>query len=477
MRRKLLSRVSLVACGALVVACTAPSQDDAGERTDRISDAIIGGTYDTTHEAVVAVAQTQGLCSGTLVKVDPATGAGWVLTAAHCVATPPQVVLQGPDYEDKPLYYKVVGYAAHPGYTGAVDSSYDFAVVRVIGTDATTPTIPALASAQDNLSAGKSVTSVGYGKTQTADTPKNSRRKRITLNVGQVSTNKLSFGFAGGGTCQGDSGGPVLYVVGGKEYVAGVHSYVVGDCTQGSVSGRIAPSSAWLQGELAKTPTGDACGLCRDKVFYGKNACALDQAACLAGTACKGFVDCLKNCSTPGACQAECEKRFPLGVGPQVALETCECRAGCAATCGPAICGGAAKCGYRLKAGDCQACLESSCCGEVGAAAKDGLGYQCLQSGGTYAGCGANEPYQKLAVCRKKCSACTGVIPEPTVDPEAPVDPAAEPAPPAAPEKQSVTTTRSGCSAAAGAMPMAWWPVLAALGVALLARRRLSRSR
>jgi hypothetical protein len=377
------------------------------------------------------------------------------------------MVLAGPDFEDKPLYYKVVGYAAHPSYTGDVASSYDFAVVRVIGTDGTTPTISALASAQDNLSAGKTVTSVGYGKTQTADTPKNSRRKQVTVSVSQTSTNKLSFAFAGGGTCQGDSGGPVLYTVGGKEYVAGVHSYVVGDCTQGSVSGRIAPSGSWLAGELAKPLTGDACTLCREKVFYGKNACAVDQAACVADPACKGYIDCNRNCPTAGTCQPDCEKQFPLGVGPQLALETCECRAGCASTCGAAICGGAAKCGYRLKAGDCQTCLEASCCDELAAAAKEGLGYQCLKSGGTYAGCASDAPYQKLAVCRKKCASCAGVIAEPTVDPEAPADPGAEPAPPA-PPKQTLTTTRSGCSAARAGMAPDAWPLALSIGLALL---------
>ncbi len=80
----------------------APSGD---ERVTRTQQAIIGGALDTTHAAVVTLRSAPSgggffECSGTLVKIDPATGVGWVLTAGHCLSNwKPQTVLLGEDPE------------------------------------------------------------------------------------------------------------------------------------------------------------------------------------------------------------------------------------------------------------------------------------------------------------------------------------------------------------------------------------------
>src|SRR2546430_11092494 len=81
----------------LVAACSSTSSPKS-ESTGTTASPIINGQLDTTHDAVVAIALQQGneggLCSGTIVKIDAATNIGWVLTAAHCVAISPVLVIQ-----------------------------------------------------------------------------------------------------------------------------------------------------------------------------------------------------------------------------------------------------------------------------------------------------------------------------------------------------------------------------------------------
>lgn len=468
---------------ALVAAAAACTTEPAGLPPERAASAeqpIIGGQYDTTHEAVVAIAQDQGLCTGTIVKTDPATGVLWVLTAAHCVTSPPRYVIQGPDFNaTSALLYEVLDYTPHPSYTGAVDSSYDLAIVRAAGADATTPTIPYLKPAQDNLSAGKTILALGYGKVQPTDPePPQSRRKSISLSVSQVSATKIAFDFQSGGTCQGDSGGPDLYTIAGKEYVAGVHSYGVGGCTGTSVSGRISAAATWADNEVAKAPAGSACTICQKSAFSGKNACANDQAACAGNRDCTNFVECVNACKDD-ACRATCEGKYPLGVGPAYAVSYCSCLAGgCKSSCGVG-CFGTPVCGYKISGADCRTCVESSCCSELQAAAKDGRGYDCIKTGGADPQCAKNAAYQKLAACQtSKCAVCKGSLGDGTATDPPPGDPA--PTDPAASSSSSGGGggggDSGGCSAApssrAGALGLA--PLALALLAVARRRRRAS---
>jgi len=410
LRKKILVFAPL----ALAIAC----QSQQEERTASTSQAIIGGSADTTHDAVVAQLQDQGLCSGTFIKVDATTGVGYILTAAHCVTQAPKVVIQGPSVQaPTALTYDVLDYASHPSYTGEVDSNFDIAVVRVAGADASTPVIPILRPAQDNLSAGKTIVSVGFGKTSPSDTEDlDPIRKKISLSVGSVSSTKLSFSYQNGGTCQGDSGGPVLYTVGGKEYVAGIHSYVVGGCTNGAVSGRVSAAVAFIDQELAKQPAGiKPCDQCQKNLFSGKNVCATAQRECLGDPTCAAYSECLGKCSN-AACRSACDKQYPLGVGPLRAVGFCACDNGCKSLCGLS-CSSAPKCGIVRSNSKCDTCLDASCCDETNFAADDGLGYQCLSTKGAFTGCSGSKTYQAVLKCQaQKCKdACSD---EPAPPPE-----------------------------------------------------------
>ena len=105
----------LLPAAALVVACS--SSDPPSELVGQSSSAIINGQLDTTHQAVVMLysqsGDKAGLCSGTIVKIDPTTHIGWVATAAHCVEAQPSIVIQGNDFLGSDvLRYEVVDFAA-----------------------------------------------------------------------------------------------------------------------------------------------------------------------------------------------------------------------------------------------------------------------------------------------------------------------------------------------------------------------------
>ncbi len=437
LRKKLLVFAPI----ALALACQSQLQEPTGST----SQAIIGGSADTTHDAVIAQLQDQGLCSGTFIKVDTTTNVGYILTAAHCVTSPPRVVIQGTSVQaPNALQYDVLDYKAHPSYTGAVESDFDIAVVRVAGVDATTPVIPILRPAQDNLSAGKSIVSVGFGKTSPSDTEDlDPIRKKITLTVGNVSSTKLAFAYQNGGTCQGDSGGPVLYTIGGKEYVAGIHSYVVGGCTSGAVSGRVSAAVTFIDQELAKQPVGvKPCDQCQKNLFSGKNVCATAQRECLGDPTCAAYSECLGKCSN-AACRSACDKQYPLGVGPLRAIGFCACDNGCKSLCGLS-CTSAPKCGIVRSNSKCDTCLDASCCDETNFAADEGLGYQCLTTKGAFAGCSGSKTYQAVLKCQtQKCKdACSDAPAVPNGEGEA------EP-----PSESPNNSTDQGASSGAAAAP------------------------
>src|SRR2546430_6195801 len=123
---------------ALVAACGSSSSPKS-EQTATNASPIINGVVDTTDNAVVAIAVgNQGLCSGTIVKVDAANKIGWVLTAAHCVEVAPVLAIQGSDFNDiNALQYYVVDYSQDTRYQQGGDPGqpYDFAVIRIAGVD------------------------------------------------------------------------------------------------------------------------------------------------------------------------------------------------------------------------------------------------------------------------------------------------------------------------------------------------------
>lgn len=456
------------------IACSAsPPQP---ERSSTAASAIINGAVDTTHHAVVAVSLQQGneggLCSGTIVKVDTQRKIGWVLTAAHCVKIPPVLVVQGDDFNDlRALHYEIVDYLADPRYdqNGSAGQPYDFAVVRIAGVDAQTPTIP-LVTSSDGVAAGTRVVAVGFGRTTLASSGQqdsNSLRRSVSLTVTQTSSTELGYDMSVRGICQGDSGGPDLVNAGGVEKVAAVHSYVEGDCNGLGVSGRVAGDLAFVGGELGKALPPDGCGLCDKIAVSGNNECARLTNACLSDKDCKGFYDCFTQCGGTAACTTSCVPKFPKAEGPFTAAAGCVCTRACAAQCGGLLqCRGVPKCGYKFPAGDCTTCTEASCCQEALDCGADGPCYLCLKSGDVDPACATNAARKKLATCvAGGCATpCAGTGLDTGGDADAGTDP---PAPPV-----TTTTTTSGCSAAPASRASPLLGAGVALALALARHRR-----
>jgi trypsin len=405
---------------ASLVACSASPPD---EKLGHTSQNIVGGQSDTTHQAVVAIGLTQGECSGTIIKTDPATGVGWVLSAAHCLVEggAAQVVIQGDDLRKTTnLQYQVLSGVAHPGYNSKdVQSDHDFSVITIAGVDKDTPTLPIATSTNDGVKVGNTVTSVGYGVTTSGANPTPSDvRKNVTMKItkihgqdGVAGTTQLEDDRSqSGGTgavgvpCQGDSGGPVIDASG---VVVAVHSYGDMGCTQYITSDRVSSELAWINGELAKAPAND-CALCQAKAYSGKNTCAQENAACLADKDCGAINDCANKCAAnDNACVQKCFSATPLGLGPLNGVQLCGCNTACATECKTdKSCAGIPKCGFSLKAGKCTTYTEGTCCDELAAASVDKVGFLCLQQTGKYAGCDKNTPYQALLGCQAKSADC-----------------------------------------------------------------------
>jgi hypothetical protein len=478
----------LPAVALSVAACSAsdvPSSDRraAAEPIGRTSSAVINGQLDTTHQAVVAIVLQQGqqggICSGTIVKTDPTTHIGWVVAAAHCVDIPPVFVLQGDDFsQSNVLRYDVIDYKADSRYGGQVGSPYDFAVLRIAGVDATTPTIP-LVSASDGLAVGTPVVSVGYGRTSLIASgagTENTVRRRVAKTLGQVGQ-MIAYDMQNSGICQGDSGGPVLVTQGGVEKVAGVHSYVQGDCNGVGVSGRVSFDLSFLSGELAKAAPAQDCDLCTKIYNSGNGKCAAATKSCLLDKQCGGYYECLSG----GGSKASCLAKFPKAEGPFNVAANCTCTQACATECKATLeCSRAPKCGYKLPAGTCATCTETSCCDETTACAADGTCYVCLKTKDAAAECATNAARKKMATCvASKCKTeCQGSGLDTGADPAAGTEPASTDPGATPPPATSTTTTTSGCTTSPSPTRGSGFGLVLAMtatAVASLRRRRRRR--
>lgn len=245
---------ALLVLVALTGACS--TQDEGTTAT--ADDDIKGGHADTTHPAVVALLPKDasfpsGLCTGTLFKVDAARGVGWVLSAAHCAT--PDVALQGDDVLAPDVRrYPVVGSSRHPRYE-ANAHTYDFAVHRIRGVDATTPTM-ALTTAPDGIDSGALVTAIGYGVEDERMWPSSLRRavqRRVSYTTDFLIVYRAN---DGGGACFGDSGGPLVERFGDTERVVGVFSTVFDSkCSSMVGNGRVALAIDFIESATQEVTT------------------------------------------------------------------------------------------------------------------------------------------------------------------------------------------------------------------------------
>lgn len=192
-------------CGLVcLVAC---SGEIASDESD---DAIVGGTADYGHPAVVAIRIGSALCTGSLVAPDV------VLTARHCVSETAEIIdcsqpgsqIRGDRDPRTMLIYagdSASGKAIARGRALVVPSSH-----RLCGADAAAIVLDRSVKGITPLristpSLGERVTAVGYGR-QGAYGEAGWKMKRA-IKILDVTKTEIEVGE---GTCPGDSGGPLL---------------------------------------------------------------------------------------------------------------------------------------------------------------------------------------------------------------------------------------------------------------------------
>jgi MYXO-CTERM domain-containing protein len=441
-------------CAALALGACGPMQaTDLSTSTEESIHEILGGTVDTTTEAVQALVHTMNasssnVCTGTTIAKVGASGI--FLTAAHCVAVtdgmgrlavplkiaaPNELfIVPGPDWDAslaQGLYYGVVDVQAHPSFDGNVRSPYDIAVVRYVGTIATSPVIPAITPEEDKLAVGSPITLVGFGKTEM--TGANSQRRRVDRPIEQLTSQQFTYDQRDSkGACQGDSGGPALVQTPGGLRVAGVTSFGDPDCTTAGASVRVSPYTSFIQSFVSKAPAMLDCPECTLAVVGPGNPCVASSATCSnPDTSCGKYLACAAACTTQ-SCVNTCGTRQAAGAAAYNDMLKCQCGNACKTICASnptcvAVGGGTTTptmptmpttpkpggpaCGGLTDARpDCASCIKSTCCGEASACAADAACAACLTS--STVACSSNAAFSNLTTCLATCPACSGSAPQ-----------------------------------------------------------------
>jgi len=404
----------------LVAAC-APERDDPHETTvvARAESAIINGSPDTDHPAVVAYLQG-GKCSATIVHVDGSNG--YALTAAHCISGQNGKLRQGENHANGQfdVEYSVVEKAIHPNYVNTNEAApegnqsalWDFAMLRFSGATGSTPVIPAMQLSEDSLKSGDQVDLVGYGQTESSGNNKERRHKVLPIDA--ETELRLFFDQATGGMCFGDSGGGAIAQIGGEDRVAGVHSGV-SDETCGGTASRVRVSAVvdtFITPFVTGAPFGEqSCDQCNEAAT-ADGVCGDDLAACFDSAACQSYLSCAQACSS-GVCVKGCQLTHSAGFNQYDAIFDCVCSDGCSSECGgDPLCAADPVCGLGFVNDACNDCVTQSCCAEASACDGDLTCWECSSVSGPLVGCSDNEPYQALQACLGTgCSDECGVQP------------------------------------------------------------------
>ncbi|HQB46521.1 MAG TPA: S1 family peptidase, partial [Polyangiaceae bacterium] len=390
---------SAVVCSTMACSTSGGLPEDTQSREQ----AIYYGSVDTTHQAVVALSVGPGMCSGTIVHVSGNTG--YVLTAAHCLVssgTKPlpanQVkILMGNNYMSPTAQYNAASLKIHPLYDGTDGSANDFGMIRFTGASASTPSIPAMTPAQDNLAVNSKTDLVGYGKTET--NPSNSIRYHIQKPIVWLNSAWLMYDQKGtsGGTCSGNSGGPALTT--GTERVAGVTSFGTGySCTEDGVSGRVSTVyNSFIKPFIDGTTGTISCAECQNSVSTGNGACVATINACFSNTSCNSFVECIDKC-TDAACQNQCFQNNPTGAKLYMAIIDCMCGK-CDTSCGNDPMCAKPQCGFDLQNATCGDCSDAKCCNQEQACANDPACVNCISTPNPPASCNSNSALDAWEQC------------------------------------------------------------------------------
>src|SRR5262249_26411063 len=157
------------------------------------------------------------LCSGVVIQPT------WILTAAHCLTSPPAAVLVGSSVQTATVLAPS-GYAHDPAYDpNNVLNGHDIGLVAV-SSGLPTP-VASNVYRTTNIgpnSQGSSIRIVGFGDNASNGGAGTKRTGTTTLDV--VYSDALQIGSTSVTDCFGDSGGPALLSVGGVQTVVGTAS-------------------------------------------------------------------------------------------------------------------------------------------------------------------------------------------------------------------------------------------------------------
>ena len=218
---------------------------------------IVGGEEATKGEFpfIVSLQGSFGhFCGGSLVKK------GWVLTAAHCVASgAPKKIIAGLHDQDHPEGAEVLTASqvfVHPK-NDSNNMDYDFALIRLnqdsryepiaLNTTEVRGDVNFITAGWGTLTEGGSLPD----KLQKVTVPFVSQDSCAKSYPGQLTNTMICAGLENGGkdSCQGDSGGPLFYTDHGVRVLAGVVSWGEG-CARPKMYGVYAKVNAvsdWVE--------------------------------------------------------------------------------------------------------------------------------------------------------------------------------------------------------------------------------------
>jgi MYXO-CTERM domain-containing protein len=244
----------------LVLGAVGCGGDAEPERLGVDTAAIINGTPDTTHDAVVACFSSMGGCTATVVHTDGFNA--YVLTAAHCMfqinnpsaSDPINQCASATDYAGTVDWVATVTDSeVHPQYDNQ-QLAYDFAMLKLVNVPSGIPVIPAMSPSEDDLQIGSQVLHVGYGVT-TAGGGGNSVRRKTSNTLSEIFQLQVGYNQPSSGPCNGDSGGPTIATVGGQERVGGVVSFGDESCNITGYSGRTSAVYPWITAFTGESST------------------------------------------------------------------------------------------------------------------------------------------------------------------------------------------------------------------------------
>lgn len=278
----------------------------AAQAPRRLDSKIVNGSLDFLHPSVGLLITNGGVCTATLI------GCQTVLTAAHCICTPPGgATLDGtacrarPDLLDPSQKFFFLQHAGTFA-VASVEVNPDFRV-EIQGDEA----ILHLASPVSNIvpssiatvakpAVGTAGEIVGFGTTQGGMRDSGIKRHgTVTVApctgaaAGHVCwdfNNPIGVPETGSNSCTGDSGGPLFTLEGGRPVISGVTSYGNASCLphDNAHNADVFRDSAWILSHAGPDLAAAACGAGPQVGATSTSALGTDTVVLESGTSVLG---------------------------------------------------------------------------------------------------------------------------------------------------------------------------------------------